>query len=58
MTKSLHSFMFEAGSLQTRIYIHTVNVPLQSMANVFQSEVRFAHAADILFIHFKCMFLT
>ena len=27
------------------------------MANGFQSEVRFAHAADILFVHFKFMFL-
>ena len=33
-------------------------MPLQSMANGFQSEVRFAHAADILFVHFKFMFLT
>ena len=28
------------------------------MANDFQSEVRFAHAADILFVRFKFMFLT
>ena len=28
------------------------------MTNGFQSEVRFAHAADILFFPFKFMFLT
>ena len=28
------------------------------MANGFQSEVRFAHDADIFFVHFKFMFLT
>ena len=39
-------------------YIHTVYVPLQSMTNGFQSEVRVVHAADILFFHFKFMFLT
>ena len=49
--------MFEAGSLQSK-YIHTVYVPLQSMPNGFQSEVRFAHAADILFFYFKFMYLT
>ena len=37
---------------------HTVNVPLQSMSNGFQSKVRFASAADILFFRFKFMFLT
>ena len=47
MNKALQSFMFETGSLGT---IHTVNVPFQSMANGFQSEVRFAHAVDILFV--------
>ena len=30
-------------------YIHTVYVPLQSMTYGFQSEVRFANSADILF---------
>ena len=39
-------------------YIHTVYMPLKSMANGFQSEVRFAYVADILFVHFKSMFLT
>ena len=39
-------------------YINTVNVPLQSMANGFQSEVGFAHAAGVLFFNFKFMFLT
>ena len=48
MTNDLQSFMFETGSLQT---IHTVNVPFQSSANGFQSEVRFAHAVDILFVY-------
>ena len=47
--------MFETGSFQT---IHTVTVPFQSMANGFQSEVRLAHAVDILFVYFKCMYLT
>ena len=28
------------------------------MANGFQSEVRFVHATDILFVRFKFMFLT
>ena len=28
------------------------------MANDFQSQVRFAHAADILFVRFEFMFLT
>ena len=55
MTKALQSFMFETGSLQT---IHTVNVPFQCMANGFQSEVRFAHAVDILFVYSKFMYLT
>ena len=55
MTKALQSFMFETGSLQT---IHIVNVPFQSMANGFQSEVRFAHAVDILFVYSKFMHLT
>ena len=45
MTKGLHSFMFEAGSLQT-------------MANSFQSKMGFKHTADILFVHFKLMFLS
>ena len=48
MTQGLHSFMFEAGSLQTKVYIYTVNVPVQSMPNGFQSKVWFAHAADII----------
>ena len=55
MTNALHSFMFETGSLGT---IHTVNMPFQSMANGFQSEVRFAHAVDISFVSSKFMFLT
>ena len=55
MTKALQSFPFETGSLQT---IHTVKVPFQSMANGFQSEVRFAHAVDILFVYSKFMYLT
>ena len=55
MTKALQSFMFETGSLQT---IHTVNVSFQSMANGFQSEVRLAHAVDILFVYSKFMYLT
>ena len=55
MNKALQSFMFETGSLGT---IHTVNVPFQSMANGFQSEVRFAHAVDILFVSSKFMYLT
>ena len=55
MTKALQSFMFEIESLQT---IHTVNVPFQSMANGFQSEVRFAHAVDKLFVYSKFMYLT
>ena len=54
LTKALQSFMFETGSLQT---IHTVNVPFQSMANGFQSEVRIAHAVDILFVYSKFMYL-
>ena len=33
-------------------FIHTVYVPLQSMTNGFQSEVRFAHADDILVFNF------
>ena len=49
--------MFEAGSLQTKVY-DTVYVPLQSMPNGFQSEVRFAHAANIFFFHFKFMYMT
>ena len=44
--------------IETPSYIHTVNVPLQSMAYCFQSEVVFAHDADILFVHLKFMFLT
>ena len=28
------------------------------MTKCLHSEVRFAHAADILFVHFKFMFLT
>ena len=28
------------------------------MANGFQSKLRFAHAAVVLFVHFKCMFVT
>ena len=55
MTKALQSFMFETGSLQT---IYTVNVPFQSMATGFQSEVRFAHAVDILFFYSKFIYLT
>ena len=39
-------------------YINTVIVPFQSLANGFQSEARFAHGADILFVHFKSMFLA
>ena len=35
-------------------YIYTVNVPLQSMTNAFQSKVRFAHAADYLSILNSC----
>ena len=38
-------------------YIHTVYVPLQSMTNGFQSEVRFVHSADFFF-YFKFMLLT
>ena len=53
MTKALQSFMFKTGSLQT---IHTNNVPFKSMANGFQSEVRLAHAVDILFVYSKCMY--
>ena len=55
MTKALQSFMFETGSLQT---IHTVNVLFQSMANGFQSEVRFVHAVDILFVYSKFIYMT
>ena len=55
MIKALQSFMFETGSLQT---IHTVNVPFQSVANGFQSEVRFAHAVDILFVYSKFVYLS
>ena len=57
MTKALQSFMFETGSLQT-IHTHTVNLPFHSMANGFQSEVRFAHAVDILFVYSKFMYMT
>ena len=35
-------------------YIHTVNAPLQSKTNGFQSEVRFAHAAYYLSILNSC----
>ena len=35
-------------------YFHNVNVPLQSVTNGFQSEVRFAHAADYLSILNSC----
>ena len=55
MTKAPQSVMFETGSLQT---IHTVNVSFQSIAKGFQSEVRFAHAVDILFVYSKGMYLT
>ena len=55
MTKALQSFMFETGSLKT---IHTVYVPFQSIINGFQSEVRFAHAVDVLFFYIKFMNLT
>ena len=55
MTKALQSFMTETGSLQT---FYTVKVPFQSMANGFQSEVRFAHAVDIVFVYSKFMYLT
>ena len=47
LTEPLQSFMFETGYLQN---IHTVNVSFQSMANGFQSEVRFAHAVNIVFV--------
>ena len=57
MTKALQSFMFETGSLQT-IHTHTVNLLFHSMANGFQSEVRFAHAVDILFVYCKFMYMT
>ena len=57
MTKGLHSSCLKQDLCKLR-YIHTVYVPLQSMPNGFQSEVRFAHAADILFFHFKVMYLT
>ena len=33
-------------------------MPLNSLANGFQSEVRFTHAGDILFVYFEFMFLT
>ena len=55
LIKVLQSFMFETGSLQT---IHTVNVPFLSMANGFQSEMRFTHAVDILFVYSNFMYLT
>ena len=55
MTKALQCFMFETGSLQT---IHTANVPFHCMANGFQSEMRFAHAVDTLFVYSKFMHLT
>ena len=58
MAKGLHSFMFLKQDLCKQRYIHTVYVPLQSMTNGLQSEVWLAHAADILFFHFKFMFLT
>ena len=35
-------------------YIHTVNVPLPSKTNGFQSEVKFTHAADYFFILNSC----
>ena len=35
-------------------YIHNVNMPLQSMTNGFQSEVRLAHAVDYLSILNSC----
>ena len=47
--------MFETGSLQT---IHTINVLFQSMANGFQSEVRFVHAVDILFVYSEFKYMT
>ena len=47
MTKGMHSFMFEKESLQTKVYFHTVNVPLRSIRNGFNGEVGFAHAAGI-----------
>ena len=56
MTKGLHFFMFEAGSLLTKVYSYCYE-PLQSMTNGIHSEARFAHAADILFFHFKFMFV-
>ena len=57
MTEGLHTFMFEAGSLQTKVYSYCL-CAITSMTNSFQSEVRFTHAADLLFFHFKFMFLT
>ena len=57
MTNGLHSSCLMQDLCKLR-YIHTVYVPLHSMANDFQSEVRFAHASDILFVHFEFMFLT
>ena len=38
--------------------IHNVNVPLRSMRIGFNGEVGFAHAAGILYVHLKFMFLT
>ena len=57
MTKGLHSFMFEAGSLQTKVYSYCL-CAVTKHGKWFQREVRFTNTADILFVHFKFMFMT
>ena len=52
MTKGLQSYMFEPDLCKLKVY------SLESMTNGLQSKLRFAHAADILFVHFKFMLLT
>ena len=44
MTKGLHSFMFEAGSLQTRVYSYCL-----CAITKHDKWVSYAHTADILF---------